>query len=429
MEQTLINKEYLLELAQKAQSIQVSDSYKAKVLEALEQMDIPTPKDELWRKSKIKYLLEQKFQITESKQLSKKDFNALEKLPTSTNTLVFYNGNFQAHLSNIEQNTDYIFSPISEQLVNSNFVKNTEKTSIYKENIFSALAAAYPQNGAFMYIKKNKYVEKPFHLVLIDGSPNANVFSQLNNLFVIESGAQAQIIVSQLSTHNGGFENTNTEVIVGENANFEQSIIQNKTGNSFNINTIKVEQKASSNYKQNTFSLKSKLIRNNTIVDFEGENATAKLNGLYVPVNQEHFDNYLLVNHNNAHCNSDQIYKGIADDKSTAIFFGKVYVAPDAQQTYANQSNKNLLLSDFAKISSKPQLEIYADDVACSHGSTTGQLDQDAIFFMQTRGISKKSAIKLLLFAFAADILEDIKNTELKEYINELLQVRFNPLK
>ncbi|MCK5538208.1 MAG: SufD family Fe-S cluster assembly protein, partial [Bacteroidales bacterium] len=107
----------------------------------------------------------------------------------------------------------------------------------------------------------------------------------------------------------------------------------------------------------------------------------------------------------------------------------KVYVAPDAQQTYANQSNKNLLLSDFAKISSKPQLEIYADDVACSHGSTTGQLDQDAIFFMQARGISKKSAIKLLLFAFAADILEDIKNTELKEYINELLQVRFNPLK
>jgi Fe-S cluster assembly protein SufD len=150
---------------------------------------------------------------------------------------------------------------------------------------------------------------------------------------------------------------------------------------------------------------------------------------LYIPEGNEHHDHSIWVNHNQPHCTSDENYRGIISDRASAVFFGKVLVARDAQKTNANQSNRNLLLSDYGKVNSKPQLEIYADDVICSHGSTTGQLDEEALFFMRSRGISKDSAIRLLLFAFAADVLEDIKNEEFKVYIDKRLHERFDPAK
>ena len=220
------------------------------------------------------------------------------------------------------------------------------------------------------------------------------------------------------------FSNIATEIILKENAVVNFNIFQGQGDNSFHLNNTKIHQHSNSRFKCNTITLCGELVRNDLNIEHKGEGCETTLNGLYMPDKKQHFDNHVFVNHAKPHCVSNQMYRGVIDNKASAVFLGKVLVTPDAQKTDANQSNKNILLSDTAIVNSKPQLEIYADDVKCSHGSTTGQLDKEALFYMQARGISFEYARIMLLNAFASEVTKQLEIKPFRSFVDFLVEKR-----
>jgi len=214
-------------------------------------------------------------------------------------------------------------------------------------------------------------------------------------------------------------------MFVGENAQLEYNKIQDKKDNNYSISTEQVFQASNSNFTINTATFNGALVRNNLTIEVDGNNCETNLNGLYLGQNKDHIDNHTIVDHKKPYCNSNEVYKGILDDDSVGVFNGKVFVRQDAQITNAFQQNNNILLSDDAIANSKPELEIYADDVKCSHGSTIGQIDDEAIFYLQSRGLSRKSAINLMINAFAKDALAKISIEALSSYIDNKIENRF----
>jgi Fe-S cluster assembly protein SufD len=245
-------------------------------------------------------------------------------------------------------------------------------------------------------------------------------------LFLANAGSHVKIIESFVNV--GGEKNFNnhvSEIVIAENAHLEYNKIQDKKERNFSVATEQVYQEANSNFTINTATFNGALVRNNLTIEIDGSNCENNLNGLYLGKNKDHIDNHTVVDHKKPHCNSNEVYKGILDDESTGVFNGKVFVRQDAQITNAFQQNNNILLTDNATVNSKPELEIYADDVKCSHGSTTGQIDEEAIFYLQSRGISKKGALKLMINAFAKDALEKISIEALQAYIDNKIEERF----
>jgi len=202
--------------------------------------------------------------------------------------------------------------------------------------------------------------------------------------------------------------------------------VQYESEQSFHISTEEVQQAKNSNFTINTFTLNGGIVRNNLHINVNGENCESHLNGAYLLKNKQHVDNHTIVDHKVANCESFELYKGVMDDSSTGVFNGKVFVRKDAQKINAFQSNGNVLLSDNATINSKPELEIYADDVKCSHGSTTGQLDEEAVFYLRARGLSEKSARQLMVSAFIGEVLEKVENQQVLDFIHKVLKDRFD---
>ena len=221
------------------------------------------------------------------------------------------------------------------------------------------------------------------------------------------------------------FINSVSEIVVGENAQLEYNKFQDKEEENYSISTEYVYQKANSHFTINTATFHGALVRNNLTIEIDAENCETNLSGLYLGKNTDHIDNHTIVDHKKPHCNSNEVYRGVLDDNATGVFNGKVFVRQHAQKTNAFQKNNNILLSDNAVVNSKPELEIYADDVKCSHGSTTGQIDEEAVFYLQSRGVSRKSAINLMINAFAKDTLEKISIEALHDYINSKIEERF----
>ena len=221
------------------------------------------------------------------------------------------------------------------------------------------------------------------------------------------------------------FTNSVAEFFLSTNAQIEYNKLQNKSGESYQIATEQVYQEANSNFTINTITLDGTLVRNNLNIEVHAEGCETNLNSIYLGKGSNHIDNHTIVDHLKPNCNSNEVYKGILDDNSVGVFNGKVFVRPDAQKTNAFQQNNNILLTDDAVINSKPELEIYADDVKCSHGSTTGQIDDEALFYLQARGISKKSAMNLMIAAFVKDALESISIESFKNYIDQKLDKHF----
>ena len=216
-----------------------------------------------------------------------------------------------------------------------------------------------------------------------------------------------------------------TEIIINHNAIVEHYKIQDENNLGYLLDTTQVVQKKQSLFSTHTFTLSGSLVRNNLNIVLDEEGIESHLNGLYLTNGNQAVDNHTIVDHRAPHCNSNELYKGIIEGKSTATFNGKIFVRKDAQKTNAFQSNKNILLSDDATVNTKPQLEIYADDVKCSHGTSTGKLDADKIFYLRARGLSEVSAKKLLMYAFASEVVDTIKISSLREYVEEKISKRF----
>ncbi|QHT67589.1 Fe-S cluster assembly protein SufD [Rhodocytophaga rosea] len=398
-----------------------------------DRLGFPTTKNEEWKYTDVKNLLKKDFDFTPARNTPTIQPDKLHSLlipDTDANVIVFVNGVFNSSLSNI-------ISP-AEELTIQDFSKATQtNTEIvekyfgtlasYDKEAFTALNTAFARHGAFIHVPANKVVSKPVILYFIADSETQAAAAMPRNLFVASRNSQVTIVEAFLSKGNQpSFTNVVTEIVVQENANVTYTKIQNESEQSYNIGTTQVHQSRDSKFSAITVSLSGALIRNNLNIVLDAENCESHLYGLYMLNGSQHVDNHTLVDHAKPHSYSNELYKGIMDDKSTGVFNGKIFVRQDAQKTNAFQSNKNILLSKEASMNTKPQLEIFADDVKCSHGATTGQLDEDMLFYLRSRGIGVNEAKALLMYAFAADIINQISIEAIRLYVERVIANRLN---
>ena len=395
-------------------------------LERFDKLGFPTIRHEEWKYSNVKNLVNQAFEFNAVTDFSAKD---LEEMPIPNlegNILYFINGIYNAELS-------IIVSPANElQILTFAEAAKTQpelveqyfnKYSDYQDNAFTALNTAFAKNGVFVHVPDNKVVIQPTILRFISDARTLNVASQPRNLIVVGKRSEVQIAEAYRSLgENASFTNAVTEFIVGEEANVHYYKIQNESDKSYHIGTTSVLQAGKSVFTANTVTANGGFVRNNLNIKIDGEYAEANMFGLYIPNGKQHIDNHTAVDHAKPNSNSNELYKGILKGKSTGVFNGKIFVRQDAQKTNAFQSCKNVLLSEDASMNTKPQLEIWADDVKCSHGTTTGQLNDDALFYMQARGISKDTARALLTLAFAQDVIDKFEIVAIKEYLQVLIE-------
>jgi len=375
----------------------------------LEKLRFPTRRDEYWKYTRTRGIEKNNWQFST-------DPDEKINLPESIGNgprLVFING----VLSNKHSLLDGM--PQMENVENADGGENANPF-----NPLADLNQVLPQNAYKIHLKKNEIRDEVISIVHVFNGDDA--ISQPYAEVVLEQGASLKINEYQLHRGRKTFSNSFTNYKVGSNAELGIDIIQEGNKESFLHTQTIVSQEKDSRFTQNTFTLSGNWVRNNTIVNINGQNSEANLNGVYMPSDTEHVDNHTIIDHKVAHCESNELYRGVMMDKSTGVFNGKVFVRQDAQKTNAFQSNGNVLLSDFATINSKPELEIYADDVKCSHGSTTGQMDDEALFYLMSRGISEKNARILLVNAFAEDVLAEMVNEDLRVYIESAIKQKLS---
>ena len=298
------------------------------------------------------------------------------------------------------------------------------KLSSTKEDGLIAFNGAFAQDGFFMYVPENIVIDKPVQLVNIMRS-DVDFMAVSHNLIILEKGAKAQLLVCDHTVDDVHFlSNRVTEVFVGENATYEHYKLENAHNKTTNLSTLLIDQQASSNVLANVITLHNGLTRNMIEIDVDGEYCETELCGMVIADKNQQVDNFTSIIHNKPNCSSRELFKYVLDDSSKGAFTGKLYVAKDAQKTAAFQTNRNILLKKTAKMRTKPQLEIYADDVKCSHGATIGSLDETAKFYMQARGISEEEARLLLMFAFTNDVIENIRIPALQDRMKMLVEKR-----
>ena len=382
--------------------------------EHLATLDFPTTKDEYWKYTRLGKLTKNVFSISNDPDR----LNLTEHI-ISNDYLVIVNGFVREDLSQYSKlDFDIDFHSSTKIVENSNFNQGH-----LESDIFVALNNAYFEKVISIKIGEKKINEGPLQIIYV--SRGKNIIG--NNRLLIESGdfSQSEIIQTFVSYEaDSCFTNQITEVVVGQNAKLTINKLQIEDNSCFHISTEQIRQEADSNFMINTMTLSGQFVRNNINIAVEGENCETHMNGSIVTKDQQHVDNHTFVDHQVSNCFSNENYKYVLNDKSTGVFNGRVVVQQDAQKINAYQKNGNILLSDDATINAKPELEIYADDVKCSHGSTTGQLDEDAIFYLQTRGISKEKARIILVNAFVSEVLDEIVNKE----FTELAKLNLNSL-
>jgi Fe-S cluster assembly protein SufD len=306
------------------------------------------------------------------------------------------------------------------ELIRSHFGKYADTSS----QGLTALNTAFAQDGIFIYVPDNITVPDVVQMVNIVDS-DRNLMLQARNLVILGKNSHLRLVQCDDSiNHKVTFINSVSEIYIGKDSTLDHYKLQNKDENSTLINSLYIYQEEGSSLSSNAISLNGGIIRNNTEVKLSGENSSANIYGVYLVDKNQHIDSQVFVDHSVPRCQSNELFKGILDDHASGVFNGHVIVRKDAQQTNANQTNKNILLTDKATVDSKPFLEIYADDVKCSHGATVGQLDSDAMFYIRSRGISESNARILLMYAFAVEVVNKIAIPELRQRIDDMVKKR-----
>lgn len=397
----------------------LNDNLKTKASEVLETIQFPTTRTEAWKYTRLTKISKNQFNVCKSTLNSIEDF----KIAKNAYTFVFLNGFYTPELSSKELNEN--ISVLSLDKIDASIVG---KNILLENEIFNALNTRFSTGGIAITVKKNAVIELPIQILHI--TEGEKTCATTRNIIIAEDNSQSCFIEAFHSYNaENTLENSITEVFVGKNTHLHIDKIQVQNDTCYHISTEQVEQDKDSTFTINTVTLNGGLIRNNLNIDVIGENCTTNLNGIYQLKGQQHVDNHTKVDHLVPNCQSNELYKGIIDEKATAVFNGKVFVRRNAQKINAFQSNGNVLLSDDATVNSKPELEIYADDVKCSHGSTTGQLDEEAVFYLRARGLSEKSARKLIVGAFINDVIEKIENEEVVAYVQQKIEERFSNTK
>jgi len=397
-------------------------------MESFYKQGIPNRKQEEYKYLNLEQMLKGEFALTINKTLSKDQIEPLEIL-NNAYVIVIENGIFSEGLSklkNLPNGLNICSLAKAAQTYSKVFEKHYTQYADINTDAFIALNTAMAKDGVFIHIEKNTVIEKPIHILHVS-STNQNSIIHPRNLIIAETNAQAKIIESfeTIDSTANVFNNTLTEIVIDEHTIVDHYIIQDENKLGYLINTTQIIQKKQSVFSTHTFTLSGSLVRNNLNIVLDDECIESHLYGLYLTNENQVVDNHTLVDHRKPKCNSNELYKGIIDGKSTATFNGKIFVRKDAQKTNAFQSNKNILLSDDGTINTKPQLEIYADDVKCSHGTSTGKLDEEKIFYLRARGLSEASAKKLLMHAFASEVVNTIKIEALRDYVENKISKRF----
>ncbi|SMO68585.1 Fe-S cluster assembly protein SufD [Solitalea koreensis] len=407
-------------------------SLRKKAMEQFKLLGFPSTKVEDWKYTNVMPFLSADFTF---------------KQPVNTNTtevgiqqfriaalecyqIVLLNGEYQPQLSDEIVNKNISVTSLKESYQEETFQKNFGQQLNLNKHHFGALNTAFFKDGLFITTKDNAVAEKPLHIIYLFDS-DANLFIQPRHLFVFGKNSNTTLIETYVAANVNSkvFINSVSEITMGENASLHHYNIQTPHDGTVLINHTEVNQKDSSCYNNYCTSFPgADLIRNNLNVALEGENIGSHLYGLYLVADKQLIDNHTLVDHRKPHCQSNELYKGVMKENALGVFNGKVLVRKDAQKTNAFQQNNNLMLSSSAVIESKPQLEIFADDVKCSHGSTVGRFNEDALFYLRSRGISEEQAIALLINAFVFDVTEKIPIPAIQLHINKLIEQSLNEL-
>jgi Fe-S cluster assembly protein SufD len=386
----------------------------------------PTKKEEAWKYTSLNGILKNDFSVfpkTEN-NIQYSDVKKYFLHEIDTYKLVFIDGVFSSHLSSTTHEgidvclmSSALNKPKYKMVIDAyfNHIAN-------KDESLTSLNTAFANEGAYINIPKSKVADKPIEIMFFSTGSEASLLVQPRNLVVVGENSHVQIIERHQSLNsNPVLTNSVTEIFAQKRAVVDYYKIQNDNLEANLIDNTYVSQQQESHVAVQTFSFGGNLIRNNLNFYHFGERLTSTLNGITIIGDKQHVDHYTLVHHASPNCESFQDYKGIFSDRSTGVFNGKVFVEKDAQKTNAFQKSNNILLSDKATINAKPQLEIFADDVKCSHGCTVGQLDETALFYMQQRGIPQKEAKALLMYAFSNAVIENIKIPELKKRITTII--------
>jgi len=396
--------------------------------EAIKQFELsgfPNKKLENWKYTSLKNLLNNEYNIL-SETNNVLEFKEIRKYlidDIDSYKIIFVDGKYSSHLSETtHEGMDICI--LSAALTQSKYeliIENYFNKIANKDGITS-LNTAFSNEGVFIHIPKNKLVEKPIQIIHFSTGSESSLMFQPRNMIVVDENSQVQIIERHQSlSKNKVFTNSVTEIYTDKKAIIDYYKIQNDNLQASLIDNTYVHQERNSIFSMHTFSFGNELIRNNLNISQNDEFIETTIKGVTIIGNKQHVDHNTLIHHNNPNCNSHQDYKGIYDNKSTGVFNGKIIVEKQAQKTNAFQANNNVLLSNKATINAKPQLEIYADDVKCSHGCTVGQLDKNALFYLKSRGIPEKEATALLMYGFANNILESVKIPEIKARINHII--------
>ncbi len=394
---------------------------RANAIAQFEQLGFPTTRHEEWKYTNVAPLLKQDFSIPQtSANINVEAFTYPE---SQTSQLVFVNGIYAPKLSNVSAipaSVTIANLPAANQKVVSEYFATQAN---YDNDAFTALNTAFACDGAFVLIPRGIIVEAPIHLLFV--STNQTV-AYPRVLIVAEEGAIATIIESYVAPGDDEiyFTNAVTEVITKADANLTHYRLQAESTKAFHIATTAVQQESKSTYASYAISIGGEIARHDLNVKLDGEHIESTIDGLYVGTGKQHIDNHTTMDHAHPHCNSFQLYKGILDEKARAVFNGKVFVRAGAMLTDAKQLNKNLLLSKDAHVDTKPQLEIYADDVKCSHGATVGQLEEDELFYLRSRGLKTETARALLTFGFAEDVISKIKIASVRKQLDRIVLTR-----
>ena len=398
-----------------------------KGLEVFEQQGIPTTRNEEWKYTRVGGLFQTPF--TFANETVEVDFSSFH-LPghARANVLVFVNGEFSATQSKFISKDLEVIALEDAMVKYPELLKpNLGHSNAYLQDGINAMNTALIRGGVFVLVPKGKIIDAPLFVYHVTDGTTNNMLSQPRSFVYLQQASQLQMTETYVSL--GKMEsliNQVLEVVVEQDAVFDYVKLQNDARHSSQVSTTHIRQVGKSLVHTVTISLSGKIVRNNTNILMEAPYCEAHLYGMYIQDGNFHVDNHTVVDNKQPNCYSNQLYKGVMKDESTGVFNGKIFVRPIAQKTNAFQSNKNILLSDQATINTKPQLEIYADDVKCSHGCTIGKMDEEGLFYLQSRGIPEEMAKSLVLHSFTMDVLAEVKSEELRNYIDVLISEKLN---
>jgi Fe-S cluster assembly protein SufD len=402
---------------------------RTQAIKNFETKGFPTKKEEAWKYTSLNSVLKNDFSVFPKKE-NAIEFSAVKKYflhEIDTYKVVFVDGVFSSFLSSTTHDgldvclmSSALTKPKYKMIIDEYFNKVASK-----EESLTTLNTAFSLEGAYINIPKSKVVDKPIEIINFSTGTEAALLVQPRNLIIVGENAHVQIIERHQSLNeNPVLTNSVTEIFAKKRAIVDYYKVQNDNLEASLIDNTYIAQKEQSNVSVHTFSFGGNITRNNLNFYHQGEHIDSTLKGITIIEGKQHVDHHTLVQHATPNCESHQNYKGIFGDRSTGVFNGKIFVEKEAQKTDAFQQNNNILLSDKATINAKPQLEIFADDVKCSHGCTIGQLDEKAMFYMQSRGIPKKEAKALLMYAFSNEVIESIKIPEMKQRITKIIAMK-----